>query len=80
MTRRRTVDQRVDLVTVADHRGDEFAGQIGRDGITFRVGEMALEDRLRGPLPEVGFEDRGQREPTSGTSSPLPVSLRHHRR
>jgi hypothetical protein len=31
-------------------------------------------------LPEVGLEDRGEREPTSGTSSPLPVSLRHHRR
>jgi hypothetical protein len=76
----RPVDQSVDLVAVADHRGDQFAGQIRGDRIALDVGQMALQDRLSGALPEVGFEDRGQRKPTSGTSSPLSVSLRRHRR
>ena len=80
MTGGRPVDQGVDLVAISDHRGDQFAGQIGRHGIAFRLREMALQDRLGGPLPEVGLEDRRQRESTSGASSALPVSLRHRRR
>ncbi len=79
---------------MADHRSDQFAGQFGRGGIPFRLGEMAVEDRFRGALPEVGFEDRGKRQPTSrrttsvsaarGATDPsasaLPVSLRRHPR
>ena len=80
MAGRGPVDQRVDLVAVTDDRADEFASQLCGDGIAFDLGQMALEDRLCGALPEVGLEDRGEREPTSGTSSSLPVSLRHHRR
>ncbi|HET8786708.1 MAG TPA: hypothetical protein VFM38_13800 [Candidatus Limnocylindrales bacterium] len=80
MAGRGPVDQRVDLVAVTNDRADEFASQLRRDGIAFDLGQMALEDRLGGALAEVSFEDRGQRKPTSGTSSPLPVSLRHHRR
>ena len=80
MTGSRLVDQRVDLVPVADDRGDQVTGEIGRDGVAFRLGEMAFEDRLGGPLSEVRLEDRRQRESTSGASSPLPVSLRRHRR
>jgi len=76
----RLVDQGVDLVAVADHRRDQFARQVGGHGIAFRLGQMALEDGLRGPLPEVRLEDRRQRESTSGASSALPVSLRRHRR
>ena len=94
MPRGRPIDQRVDLDPVPDHRGDQLAGQIRRHGIAFRVGEMALEDRLGGPLPEVGLEDRGERESTAGRPAsaavaPQPtsafatrpaVSLRRHRR
>ena len=80
MTGCRLVDQRVDLVPVADDRGDQFPGEIGRDGVAFRVGQMALQDGLGGPLSEVGLEDRRQRESTSGASPPLSVSLRRHRR
>lgn len=94
MTRRRPVDQRVDLDAILDDRGDQFTGQIGRDGIPFRIGQMPLEDRLGGALSEVRLEDRREREPTPGrttsaavrrnaTTAPAPslgVSLRRHRR
>lgn len=80
MTGGRPIDQRVDLVAVTDDRRDQSAGQLGSHRIALDLGQVALEDRLRGALPEVGFEDRRQRESTSGTSSPLSVSLRHRRR
>ena len=80
MTGGRPVDQRVDLIAISDHRGDQFAGQIGRYGITFRLGQMPLEDRLCRALSEVGLEDRRKRESTSRAPSALPISLRRHRR
>ena len=80
MTRGGPVDHGVDLIAVSDHRRDQFAREFGRHRIAFGLGQVALEDRLRGPLSEVGLEDRGQREPTSRASSPLAVSLRRHRR
>ncbi|HEX7347658.1 MAG TPA: hypothetical protein VF253_12765 [Candidatus Limnocylindrales bacterium] len=94
MTGRCPVDQGVDLDPIPDDRGHQFAGQFGRRGITFRVGEMPLEDRLGRALPEVGLEDRGERESTPGRTTSVavgraattasgpwsPVSLRRHRR
>ena len=80
MTGGHAVDRRVDLDPMVDDRGDQFAGQFGRHWIAIRLGQMALEDGLRGPLPEVRLEDRRQRQSTSGASSALPVSLRRHRR
>ena len=80
MTGCRPVDQRVDLIAMTDHHADQFAGKIGGHGIAFGLCKMTLEDRLGGPLSEVSLEDRRQRESTSGASSPLPVSLRRHRR
>ena len=94
MTGRRAVDQRIDLDAILDDGGDQFPGQIGRDGIAFRVGQMPLEDRLGGALSEVRLEDRGERESTAGRTTPaavrpnattvsaasLAVSLRRHRR
>jgi len=74
------VDQRVDLDPVADHVRDQFAGQFGRHGIAFRVRQMPLEDRLGGALPEVGLEDRGERQSTPRPASALAISLRRHRR
>ena len=58
----------------------ELAGQAGGRLVTLGLGQMALEDSLGGPLAEVGFEDRGQRESTSRASPALPVSLQRHRR
>jgi hypothetical protein len=80
VTRRCPVDQRVDLDPVPDDGSDQFAGEIGGHRIAFRIGEMALEDRLGGPLSEVGLEDRGERESAAGAAPPLAVSLRRHRR
>jgi hypothetical protein len=76
----RAIDQRVDLDAVLDDRSDQLARQLCCHRITFRVGEMPLEDRLSGALAEVGLEDRGERESTSRSPSALPVSLRRHRR
>lgn len=85
MTGGDAVDQRVDLDAVADHVRDQFAGKFGRHGIAFRVRQVPLEDRLGGALPEVGLEDRGERQSTSrpapgAPASALAISLRRHRR
>ena len=94
MTGRSPVDQRIDLDAILDDRGDQFARQIGRDGIAFRIGQVPLEDRLGGALSEVRLEDRGERESTAGRTTSaavrrkattawvpsLAVSLRRHRR
>ena len=48
-------------------------------GSRLGLGQVALEDRLRGPLPEVRLEDRRQREPAPGPPTPDPVSPRHRR-
>jgi hypothetical protein len=73
-------DPSIDRIAMFDHRGDQFAGQRRGRWIAFDLGQMPFEDRLRGPLAEVGLEDRGERESTSRASSALPVSLRRHRR
>jgi hypothetical protein len=65
---------------VTDHRSDQLAGQSGRHRIALDLGKMALEDRIRGALPEVSLEDRGERGSTARASSALSVSLRRHRR
>ena len=80
MTGGDAVDRLVDLDTVSDDGGDQFAGQIGCHRITFRVGEMALQDGLGGSLAEVGLEHGSQGESPPGPSSALLVSLRRHRR
>jgi hypothetical protein len=87
-------DPGIDRIAMFDHRGDQFAGQRRGRWIAFGLGQMPFEDRLRGALAEVGFEDRGERESTSrrttsaaaarratsASASALPVSLRRHRR
>jgi hypothetical protein len=77
---RHLADPGIDRVSVPHDRGDELAGQRGRRWIALGLGEMPLEDGLGGSLPEVGLEDRGERQSTSRPSSALPVSLRRHRR
>jgi hypothetical protein len=48
--------------------------------VPLRFGQMSLQHGLRGALTEVGLEDRRQRQPTTGPSSALLISLRRHRR
>jgi hypothetical protein len=78
--RRDAADLLVDRIAVGDHGADQLAGERCGRLVPFRLGQMALEDRLGGALPEVGLEDRGQRQSTSRPSSALAISLRHHRR
>jgi hypothetical protein len=73
-------DPGIDRVAVSDDRGDELAGKRGGRRVALGLREMPLEDGLSGALPEVGLEDRGERQSTSRPSSALPVSLRRHRR
>ena len=65
----------------ADDRRDELAGQLGRRRIAFVLGEMALEDGVRRPLPEVRLEDRrraraGGRSVDPGPGQPPTPSTR----
>jgi hypothetical protein len=92
--RRDLADPGIDRSAVLDHGGDQLAGQRSGGWIAFRLSQMSLEDGLRRALAKFGFEDRGERESTSGgttsawvargaaypSASPLSVSLRRHRR
>ncbi|CAN5503825.1 hypothetical protein BH20CHL7_BH20CHL7_07980 [soil metagenome] len=65
---------------MGDDRGHQLPGKEGGGGVTLRFGKVPLQDRLRGALAEVGLEDRGEGESATRPPSPLPVSLRRHRR
>jgi hypothetical protein len=51
---------------MVDDRGDQLAGKLGGLEVALGLGQMSLQDRRRGALPEVGFERRRQRQPASG--------------
>ena len=42
---------------MADHRGHDRPGQLAGCRVGLDLGQLALQDRGRRPLPEVGFED-----------------------
>jgi hypothetical protein len=77
---RHLADPSIDRIAMLDHGGDQFASQGCGRRIAFGLGQVAFQDGFRGPLTEVGLEDRGERESTSRPSSALPISLRRHRR
>ena len=52
---------------------DDRPGQLGRPGIALRLGQVALEDRARRALPEVGLEQRRERQPPPGPPRPNEV-------
>jgi hypothetical protein len=59
--------------------GDQLAGE-GRGvlvALLFR--QVALEDGVRRPLPEIRLEDRREGEPATGAPSANAVSPRRHR-
>jgi hypothetical protein len=58
-------DPGIDGIAMLDHGGDQLAGQRCGGRIALDLGQMSFEDGLSGPLAEVGFEDRGERESTS---------------
>jgi hypothetical protein len=74
------LDQGVDFDPVVDDRRDDRTGELDRDGIAFRLGGMAFEDRARRPLAEVGLEDRRQRQTAAGSERADSLSCRHRPR
>ena len=58
---------------------DQLAGQRGRVRVALLFGQMALENGIRGPLPEVRFEHSRQGQPATGPPAPNAVSPRRHR-
>jgi hypothetical protein len=68
--RRCSLDSRVDFDPIRHHRGDDPAGERAGRGVRLDLGQVTLEDRRRGPLPEVGLEHRGQRDAPPGPQGP----------
>jgi len=60
-------------------RRDEFAGERRRILVSFLLGKVALEDGIRGALPEVRLEDRRKGQPATRAPATDPVSPRRHR-
>jgi len=58
---------------VRDDRPDELAGEGGGGFVAFVLGEVALEDRVRGALAEVGLEDAREGEAAAGPIGTDPV-------
>jgi hypothetical protein len=56
------LDPSVDLDPIQDHRRHDRPGQLAGSGIGLDLGQLALQDRGRGSLPEVRLEDRGERD------------------
>jgi hypothetical protein len=65
---------------VLDDRRDQLTGQCRGCLVALGFGEVPLEDRVGGPLAEIGLEHGCEREATSRPSTALLVSLRRHRR
>ena len=58
---------------------DEFTGQGSRIRVAFLLGQVALEDRVGGALPEVRFEHGREGQPATGPPAANAVSPRRHR-
>ncbi|HEY8988002.1 MAG TPA: hypothetical protein VIM39_03200, partial [Candidatus Limnocylindrales bacterium] len=59
--------------------GHELTGQCRGVLVAFLLGQVALEDGIRGALPEIRLEDRREREAATGPPATYPVSPRRHR-
>ena len=75
---REGLDSSVDRVPVGDHCADQLAGEYGGFFVSFGLSEVAFQDRAGGPLAELGLEDRGERQPSSGPLRPLSVGGASH--
>ena len=79
MARRPADDLGVDLGAVGDLGGDKLTGQRRCVGVALRLGQVALEDGVRGALPEVRLEHGREGQPASGPPAADAVSPRRHR-
>jgi hypothetical protein len=64
LTRNR-LDPGIDSVPIRDHSLHDLAGQLGRQWVALDLREMPFEDGGRGPLAELGLEDRRECDPSS---------------
>jgi hypothetical protein len=64
--RRRALDSSVDRVPLGDDDPDDGTSQLARRWVRFGLGQLALEDRRGGPLPELGFEHGRQGHASPG--------------
>jgi len=69
----RGLDSGVDLDPIRDGRVDDRPGQLAGRGIGLHLGQIALQDRRRGALPEVRLEHRRERHSPPGAQAPDPV-------
>ena len=67
---RRDLDSGVDVDPIRHDRGDDPAGQRAGRGVGLDLGQVTLQDRRRGPLPEVGLEHGGQCDAPPGPQGP----------
>jgi len=78
----RSLDSGVDVDPILHHRADDSTGELAGCAVGLDLGQVAFEDRRRGALPEIRFEDRRQRDTAPGAERPDPVSpvlpTRHH--
>ena len=61
------------------HRRHELAGEGGGRGVALLLGQVPLQDGLRGALPEVRLEHGREGEPPTGPPAADAVSPRRHR-
>ena len=64
------LDSSVDFEPVRHHHADDHPGQLAGRGIGLDLGQVALQDRGRGSLPEVRFEHCGERHAPPGAEAP----------
>jgi hypothetical protein len=62
----RGLDPLVDADPVRNDRRDDSARELTGAGIGLDLGQLPLQDRDRGALPEIGLEHGGERDPPPG--------------
>ncbi|MEA2619495.1 MAG: hypothetical protein QOC97_268 [Chloroflexota bacterium] len=72
-------DLGIDPIAVGHLGRHELTGQGGGVLVAFLLGQVALEDGIRGALPEIRLEDRRESEPATGPPASDAISPRRHR-
>ena len=70
---RRGTELLIDLEALRDHHADDRAGQLARRRVRLDLRQLTLQDGRRRAQPEVGLEDRRERDAPAGAERPDPV-------
>ena len=79
MARGQSNDLGIDLGTVRHLGRDQLAGKRGGVRVTLRLGQVAFEDGIRRPLPEIRLEHGREGQPAARATAADAVSRRRHR-